>query len=596
MPGILSQIIIEKISSKIVGYLVDSLFSVFDNKQKRKLNNIIESSMDETFLIMENESPRRENTDYKKLLISYIEQIGQTENKVFAKVILEYNASSSRDLLKEIGLNDKYDEDLIWCSKCITMFCLKLTYNILNEAMNHESPLYNMVQILNIDIVKSRIDSILQNEILLKKRIDEIYNLVDYKKYLDFDMNQGISGQVLNITPPSVVIKNFLDSYISHDNVIISYGGREDYTKQLNDWLNDTNKSNYALLTAEAGRGKSALMAHWYSSIINLNGWNVIFIPISIRAKFNGQDNIYPFLLNQLVKIFNDNHNENDNLTDIIDLSQPTQYNQERISKLLKYFASNQIKTLIIFDGLDEAFHTDLEIKGFFDLLKGNGIIYESVKIICTARYINHITSDEEWAEEIGFVDYYKMPQLQLLSKKSIANILINTKDPLNKLVDKELIIKELHRLSSGEPLLIKLYIDELLKEKNENLTKLTPEILNTIDPGYKGYLDYYIKGHDFGIRLLRQTTCILCILAYAKMPLNEEDINVLYNMSIENDTNFKEAFSIIDRLLYNQGGNYSFCHQAIAIYLTKCEVLGRQLFCRQFAKLHLPIYPYSMI
>ena len=50
-------------------------------------------------------------------------------------------------------------------------------------------------------------------------------------------------------------------------------------------------------------------------------------------------------------------------------------------------------------------------------------------------------------------------------------------------------IVAELYRLSEGDPLLVGLYVGDLWA-RGEEVTRLKPEDLAGIQPGYKGYFD----------------------------------------------------------------------------------------------------------
>ena len=60
---------------------------------------------------------------------------------------------------------------------------------------------------------------------------------------------------------------------------------------------------------------------------------------------------------------------------------------------------------------------------------------------------------------------------------------------PLDALSTQVDIVAELHRLSEGDPLLVRLYVDDLWK-KGAAATRLQPEDLHALQPGLHGYFD----------------------------------------------------------------------------------------------------------
>ena len=79
------------------------------------------------------------------------------------------------------------------------------------------------------------------------------------------------------------------------------FGGRDKDIALLDAWLNDETAPPRYLLTAPAGRGKSALLVHWLQ-LLQAQGrvgreapasWHLVFIPISIRFETHRPDIFY---------------------------------------------------------------------------------------------------------------------------------------------------------------------------------------------------------------------------------------------------------------------------------------------------------------
>src|SRR5207244_1322926 len=90
-------------------------------------------------------------------------------------------------------------------------------------------------------------------------------------------------------------------------------------------------------------------------------------------------------------------------------------------------------------------------------------------------------------------------------------------------------VVYELHRLSEGDPLLVRLYVDDLWKQ-GEAASRLKLEDLQAIQPGLKGYFDDWWEDqrrHWGDQRPLREPAvqAVLNLLACALGPLGREDV-----------------------------------------------------------------------
>jgi len=121
-------------------------------------------------------------------------------------------------------------------------------------------------------------------------------------------------------------IERFIKAYLGSNNEIIPFGGREKELEQLNSWLSNKESPKNLLLTAPAGRGKTALLIKWLEHVTL--DWQVIFMPISIRYETNRPIVFYESLAAQLSGILNES-------------LQSTQYEQAEFykEKVIEYIA-----------------------------------------------------------------------------------------------------------------------------------------------------------------------------------------------------------------------------------------------------------------
>ena len=126
-------------------------------------------------------------------------------------------------------------------------------------------------------------------------------------------VNQIVQGLDKLPTRYDSNVRNFLSYYVGTDDQPAPFGGRAADLNMLDDWLDDPYSPHNALLMAPAGRGKSALLAHWLLGLARRDNLDVIFFPISIRYNTNREEVVFSalaaraaHLLGETVGIAND--------------------------------------------------------------------------------------------------------------------------------------------------------------------------------------------------------------------------------------------------------------------------------------------------
>ena len=76
---------------------------------------------------------------------------------------------------------------------------------------------------------------------------------------------------------------------------------------------------------------------------------------------------------------------------------------------------------------------------------------------------------------------------LDPLTPTGVADILVRMAFPLDRLGARVDVVEELHRLSGGDPLLVRLYVENLWA-RGEAASRLEPEDLSHIKPGLDGF------------------------------------------------------------------------------------------------------------
>lgn len=271
-------------------------------------------------------------------------------------------------------------------------------------------------------------------------------------------------------------IKNFLDTYLGTPQHPVTFGGREEVLRQLDNWLADPT-TPYLLLTAPAGRGKSALLAQWLAQLCS--SLPIVFVPISIRFSTNSASVAFASLAAQLARSFNEEIRT--------DANTPNEVWRDICSSYLQR-QPPQGRLLVVLDGIDEAADWDAD-GALFPLNPPPGL-----KVIVSARLTAQRSEAKDWIEALVW-DRLNVDCLMLdpLDKTGLSDVLKKMDRSLDQLAHQPF-IDELYRLTGGEPLLVRLYVEDLW-QSSTHAPPLTVEYLRTIKPGYKGYYRSLVQG-----------------------------------------------------------------------------------------------------
>ena len=308
--------------------------------------------------------------------------------------------------------------------------------------------------------------------------------------------------------------------------------GRENPLEELTSLALFLDKPRVGFVLAEAGRGKTALLAHLYFELTQRHDDKVetVFIPISYRYRLSSKKAFFERLYTELSEITSQN-------------SPPAGTDPEALREFAFGLLEEAAKTLtgenrrlvIIIDALDEA--TDFELDDIaFPPLPEN--IRDQVRFILSARPTPHRPIPRSWLKPLGFSqEYATTPELPKLSFEDVCEALEQARESLPPLNDVALedVATELYRLTDkGDPLLLSFYL-ESLNENNSTIPKLTPEELTNINPGLEGFFDTWLlaleqrfKGEANPYTLQRLTVDLFTLLANAKDALERDELLAL--------------------------------------------------------------------
>ena len=206
-------------------------------------------------------------------------------------------------------------------------------------------------------------------------------------------------------------IQNFLDEYLGTPTSVVPFGGRRREFDALDTWLLESNAPPYAMLAAEAGRGKSALLGRWTRSLLERDLARVVFIPISIRHNTALSSVIFPALADRLSRIFGETASG-------ADLSA-----EQWRSICLGYMRRPPLDgkpVLVVLDGLDEASDWQPGVD-LFPVSPPPGL-----RVLASARYIAGDVDEQGWLRRLGWDSPSRARSIPVppLSRRGVSEVL----------------------------------------------------------------------------------------------------------------------------------------------------------------------------
>lgn len=317
----------------------------------------------------------------------------------------------------------------------------------------------------------------------------------------------------------------FRDEYLVSEMSPVPFGGRDAELDRLTSWLLDESAPPRMAITAPAGRGKSALLVQWIKSledvgIISRDGWQLAFMPISIRVGSNRPEIFYEGLGHRLAEITGEGLAP-EALRDSENLKYAVRDQLDRI-------AQSGLMVLIVIDGLDEA------LQGSFDPAIFPPVMPPTLKVVVSARWQLGDTSPEGWLQRLRWdrnvkVDRFEPPRLD---GKGIADVLMKLGAPVDALASERSIVERLTALTKGEPLLVRYYAEDLWQARKR--MPVTPSDLDAMQPGFGSYFQRWLElqaklWREEGVTIDSQRVDeVLSILAFALGPLESTDLQSL--------------------------------------------------------------------
>ncbi|MGP0088975.1 MAG: AAA family ATPase [Xanthobacteraceae bacterium] len=324
-------------------------------------------------------------------------------------------------------------------------------------------------------------------------------------------------------------IEAFFDEYLKSETSPVPFGGRDREMAQLDRWLEDARAASRCLLTGPAGRGKSALLIRWAERLQRKGmpamagsassiGWNLVFVPISIRFGTNAQQVFYQALAERLAAVAGQTLE-----TPAINAAD---FYADKVRDLLGELAASDRRVLVIIDGLDEA------LRGEFNPTIFPRRLPPTVRVLVSARWQLGDSDSSGWLRRLDWHAEVRCEAIDLdtLDTAAIGHVLIEMGAPMDVVAADRTLVTRLAELTEGEPLLVRFYAMDLWR-KGEDVARITRADLDRLKPGFGAYFDRWLENQQKAWREAgeavneRDIDAILTILAFAHGPLEGADL-----------------------------------------------------------------------
>lgn len=290
------------------------------------------------------------------------------------------------------------------------------------------------------------------------------------------------------------------------------FGGRDRELELISDWLSRKDVPPYMLVTAAAGKGKSALLVHVAQALLGSDiNRTVVFVPVSARYNLNTEPAVLRAITSRLQLALLGTRLPQGELS-VDDL-------RGELSHCLTQRLPDRKEVLLIIDGLDEATGWDVDA-GLFPLN-----VAPDTKVLLSAR--TGLRDAARWRKQLGFDNDHAVGiEIYSLGVESVE-ALLHTAGISNNGDD---LAAQIYRLTEGDPLLLSLYIDEL---KSDDRAR---RALAIIAPGLAGYMEHWwddqlrIWGRNAD-ELEQRTQAVLALLSAAFGPLPRRTLTDLLRL-----------------------------------------------------------------
>jgi len=194
-------------------------------------------------------------------------------------------------------------------------------------------------------------------------------------------------GLATAVTTFRIRVTRLLDDYLGTLGSPMPFGGRDRELASLNAWLGDPAAPGAMLITAPAGRGKTALLVRWIHQ--RNPDVDICFVPISIRYDTNRSSVFYQAMAHRLAEILG------------VEIPQPAanlaDYYKDKVLELIDQFKDRSSPCLLVIDGLDEAAGWQVD-SSVLPPVPPRGL-----RIVVSARQLAGHHGSADWLAQLGW-------------------------------------------------------------------------------------------------------------------------------------------------------------------------------------------------
>jgi hypothetical protein len=351
--------------------------------------------------------------------------------------------------------------------------------------------------------------------------------------------------------PHETAVRNFMNHYVGRADQPVAFGGRQAELARLDSWLSGPDTTPFMLVTGPAGRGKSSLLVRWTERLhaVDATHLKVIFVPVTIRWGLNTSDAVFRALAGRL----RPSAGNADNPVD-------------RVAEILREDQSEGEQLLVVLDGIDEADGWDAT-PAILPHDLGHG-----VRVVIGARLTADRPGAEHWFTALDWsprgADTFSLPPL---TGSGVQEAMDSLGPPVATMADSDAARGALYRVSEGDPLVLSLYLAELVERHIDDPTAAVA-LLKERPPGLTSYLNAWWQDQErlWGKDFAEQHTTvrmIVNVLACALGPLQIRDIkSVTSPLAALDGDGIGNALRILRRLvLRDTASGYSLSHPRLA-------------------------------
>jgi hypothetical protein len=355
--------------------------------------------------------------------------------------------------------------------------------------------------------------------------------------------------------------EKFLVSYLGSLADPVPFGGRSKLFDTLDTWLYDPHTPRRHLVWGPAGSGKSAALVRWIGQLDD--EFHVVFLPISIRLGTNRADLFHHALAARLAELLGEELPPT--------VGDPLDHYEGFAIDFLRRIDELDRPVLLIIDGLDEAAGWSVE-----RVLPTDPS--QKLRILVSARLLVGDYGAQGWLRRLGWDTGPTPSDLKVapLDVNGVREAVLSMGKEISFDVDFDL-FHELFRLTGGDPILVRLYVEDL-RSRFSQQPRLRAEELRDLEPGFGPFFERWLDDQRKQWQAMDSSLDqdliddLLSLLACALGPLRHADLAALLRI-VRDDRRMRLSTKALEPLRRfvigdDDGEGYVLAHPKLSQYL----------------------------